>query len=396
MDSAGNNSFHIIEFGGELYKLSAKKEITDFIIPKMTDKDYQSFFSIGTNEKPLLKFNFDAYLQSTQTTKLESLSLEGEMSLLKEKFGEILLEKVGIPEILKNDELSSVFTQWLGEKKVSVLLMMNCWMMNLHTMYSLHKTVDCLVAPQGGISSPGYNYPDIIRFINDNKGIEVRDLAIACVTSCENTFAFRRAKYLNKKDPYTIKSWKIIAIDLQTKNDDGTLLLMTQLAAFSDLVNVLNFRIKNDPATELKYLLKYVRSVCYDFTENTAYMIDIINWCLSIKYADEDFNTVSPKLFPDIRNKIVAFRDATIGLEKGKSLVLSKSRGESLYVSNDPLTPKAVITLDPTGYSLFFPECSFNKNEKVTDNAKSDRLLKECLSNWKEFLQIAIDSTISF
>jgi hypothetical protein len=86
----------------------------------------------------------------------------------KEVVGELRAEKVR--EILSNDELAIVFREWLGEdEKVGVLLMMNCWMMNLHTMYSLVDTVQCLVAPQSDIGTPGYNYKAILKYLFKEK-----------------------------------------------------------------------------------------------------------------------------------------------------------------------------------------------------------------------------------
>jgi len=126
-------------------------------------------------------------------------------------------------EILKNSELAECLRKWLGkEKKVAVLLMSNCWMMNLHTMYALKDTVKCLVAPQGSIDVPGYNLKDIFNQINkaDSIRFKINDLAIVCVETFDNTYSKAKAIMLDRQEPGILEQFKIFAVDL-SKTTDG-------------------------------------------------------------------------------------------------------------------------------------------------------------------------------
>ncbi len=97
---------------------------------------------------------------------------------------EVELEETDAPEILKNGELTGAFKLWLKKKQVGVLLMMNCWMLNLHTLYAMRNGIQYLVAPQGDIGVPGYNCRDIIRYINSKQGARGSNRELAGELCC--------------------------------------------------------------------------------------------------------------------------------------------------------------------------------------------------------------------
>lgn len=276
-----------------------------------------------------------------------------------------------VAEILKNDEVSEVIHRWLGnDRKVGVLLMTNCWMMNLHTMYSLRERVQCLVAPQGDIDCPGYNYRDILARINktDESFVETRELAKICVETAENHFARAKATILNKNEPDIIDFFKIFSMDLEVKTADGSAsLLEKQIEALSILVKAFVEELKTPIARkrELKFFLRYIRASSFDFSNNETMMVDVVNWIISISYANDNFKPGNTKLFPKLNPKITEFRDLAIGT-KGPSIVLKCTKGRKIYGDKNDLNPFAVIDLPPRGFSLFFPmfDCSNDKKLK--------------------------------
>ncbi|MBD2704041.1 hypothetical protein IC229_25575 [Spirosoma sp. BT702] len=312
------------------------------------------------------------------------------------------LTDVDVREILSNDELATVFKEWIGaDKKVAVLLMMNCWMMNLHTMYSLHETVKCLVAPQGNIGTPGYNYRDILNYLFNPRSIfkSPEELAIRCVSTSENKRMRRRSIKLRADKEDMIDKWKIFAVDLQREGDNGIILIdhLNKINQFVD--KLIPKDISAHEVQELISLYKSVRLVCFDFTlqgsfGGKSFIVDIINWFNILT----DIGLRNPEILPidhtnlsNIKNLVNTVRPQNVR----KHLVLKESIGKDIYNYNG--TPagldRAVVGFHPTGYGLFFPN-EINNNQNLINNVKNDSLLQEFLLNWKKFIQSVYDKEI--
>jgi hypothetical protein len=300
-------------------------------------------------------------------------------------------------EILTNSELDECLRLWLCGKKVGVLLMSNCWMMNLHTMYTLKDSVKCLVAPQGSIDLPGYNLKDILSEINAFSGnkLEPTELARTCVKTLDNSYSKAKAVMLDRSEPGVLKLFKVFAVDLNKATGDKNVLAQhTEL--LKELIDLLIDQLKENRAegTEMKYFLKYVRSVCFDFTGGFVMMIDIVNWIKSINSANQQFNSTLQKLTQRFVSPIAAFNQAV----SKNSIILEASSGSDIYSPNNLFTSNTkiddfvTIKLPPTGYSLFFPiqDCReimhADDYANVKANVLSDKLL-EYLPNWREFLK---------
>jgi hypothetical protein len=310
-----------------------------------------------------------------------------------------ILEFTKIREILSNDELADVFNNWLYGKKVAVLLMMNCWMMNLHTMYSFQETVNCLVAPQGNIGTPGYNYKEILKYMFSHKSIfeTPEALAIKCVTSSENKRMRRRSIRLRHDHEDVIDKHKIFAVDLQRKKGDK-LILIDHLERFEEFINrlltmerdedafleILNHK---DQIQKALQLCTDMRLVCFDFTkegnidDNACFMIDIINWLSTI--CDISIDAFNFPINNRVLSPAVKLKDEIKGAFEDNQLVLVKSKGKRIYSSKT-----ANVGFAPTGYSLFFPNAK-STQQNLIDNVKKDSLLNDYLINWKEFLKAA-------
>lgn len=283
-----------------------------------------------------------------------------------------------------------MFKNWIGkDKKVGVLLMMNCWMMNLHTMYSLRETVKCLVAPQGDIGTPGYNYKDILKYLfNRNNLFKTPEkLAIKCVTTSENKRLRRRSKRLRDDKEDVIDKWKIFAIDLQRKVG-SEFILKDHLDKLNQII--VGLCPKNqEKATESRRFYRAMRLVTHDFTKAGSYgsdeecfIIDVINW-LNI-LCDLEQSNPPTQWFPIDGNTICFARELIENIHSKsdmKQCVLSRSNGKDVYNRS-----KAVVGFAPTGYGLFFPN-SISRNQNLIDNVRKDSLLNNCLFKWKEFIK---------
>jgi hypothetical protein len=300
-----------------------------------------------------------------------------------------------VPEILKNSELNDALQAWLGnERKVGVLLMTNCWMMNLHTMYALVPSVRCLVAPQGNIDCPGYNIKDILMEMNraDQTGIEPVNLAELCVTTIDNGYSNAKAATLDRSEPDVIERFKIFAVDLSREIGKENI-LEKQINDLDEIFKLIVDDLEApDTNTDLKYFLKYVRSVCFDFSGNETQMVDIVNWLKSLRAAN--FRLDVSMFSTPARKKINAFLMSILSLNN--DIVLKSSSGKKIYVIEKSKDLSPTIGLPPTGYSLFFPMIYLPANselQKLKDNVVTDGLMSR-LKSWQVLLKF-IDPEIS-
>ncbi len=290
------------------------------------------------------------------------------------------LEQVGVREILRNDELSEVIKHWMNGKHVSVLLMMNCWMMNLHTMFALRDCVDYLVAPVGDISYPGYNYREILEFIYRNKraGNFAEAIAKKCVRKTVNKRARKRAEKFWDDNVNFIDTWKIAAVDLQKKYN-GERIIDRHLSKLKTVIQELQETAKN--SEKAVQFFKHLRLFSFDFTHEVSIMVDIINWldCIDL------IEIIRPQGQPYKVSQAVALATRSLinEVKRGSvdtSIVLCMSKGRKLYNDNQPW-----IAMPTTAYTIFFPQFPCT-NKNVQDNVRNDSLLQTGLAEWREFI----------
>jgi len=277
-------------------------------------------------------------------------------------------------------------------------------------MYSFRNSVKCFVAPQSFIGSPGYNYKEILEFIyNDQNAPTPQDVAAICVKTSENQNNKDRAKILRDRQPNIIDSWKIFAVDFDVPDHDGQNLFTKQLLTLRKLIQEMNRffdsherREKVTNGEDVQKFYKFVRSASFDFSENTCMMVDILNWCISILYAHEDFDITRNDIFDlEVTKALKEFRQTCLR-ETGPSVMLEKTEGPKVYTINDNLIKStAVINTEPKGYSLFFPMFKLDPRFKheyrnVLANIQNDKLLNYLLKDWKLFLKKHIDEKIEF
>ncbi|MDB5122365.1 MAG: hypothetical protein JWP94_494 [Mucilaginibacter sp.] len=293
-----------------------------------------------------------------------------------------------VPEILKNQELDAALKAWSPNRKVGVLLMYNCWMMNLHTMYALKDSVHCLVAPQGDIDIPGYNIKDILTYINTpgKDGvfrIEPSSLAKICVETFDNAYSKAKAMMLDRSEPDITEYFKVFAVDL-SKEVNHMPALNQQITCLKNLVD-LCVQEMSLPKPELKYFFKYIRSVCFEFSQGSTMNVDIINWVRSIRSASSLFRGKNLLLRPILTSPMQALLESVL-LEEN-SIVLANSSGANVYLPKASSGDLATIQFPPTGYSLFFPIVDRSAEPKLKDNVITDGFLAE-FPKWREFLTL--------
>lgn len=296
-----------------------------------------------------------------------------------------------VSEILKNSELQVAIQLWLNDKeqKVGVLLMNNCWMMNFHTMYALKESVSYLVAPQGNIDSPGYNTKDILQYIVSQLP-EPADLAAVCVETLGNAYSKAKSLMLCPDDPDVLDRFKIFAANLGKCTPNNKLVIDEQVDQLRKIAQSLipQKDQSGQPYPEIKYILKYVRSVCFEFTGQNAMLIDLVNWMQSVVFA-RDLLNVSEIVFPgEIRVPMVRFVDFCS--DPKNSVMLKSSVGSRIYLNDEGAGPNQqqilpVIGLEPTGYGIFFPLTDCSDDTKLRDNVKTDQLLQD-FPEWKILL----------
>jgi hypothetical protein len=350
-----------------------------------------TFFNIIKENNSLTLFLKDkagALLQENALTQLppEKIDLLRTNLPGPDEISPIHLNGDNVTEILKNDELAEALSAWLGPRvKVGVLLMMNCWLMNLHTMYSLRNVVQCLVAPQSDIGVPGYNCRDILFYFQNNSldKITSQSLAAECVKTCENNFAKKRFTELKLEKKFPIEAWKVFAMDLGAKRTDGHSLLDIHLILLKKVteafIKSIRYKNINEHKIELRYAFKSLRRVAFDFSrDEECYLIDIKNFLLSLNFISKDF------LFdPVLEDSIDALINADI-----QNLILKQSFGSLVYDET-----KGAITVNaPSGFSIFFPD-ELPTNSNLIDNFKTDQLITVFLRKWLVLLSKVFDIT---
>jgi hypothetical protein len=76
-----------------------------------------------------------------------------------------IAQKATYVDLLTPDELAQSIKKGLN-RNVDLLILMNCWLQNFHTLYGLRDTADCMVGSEGLITSFVYDYSIFTRLAN--------------------------------------------------------------------------------------------------------------------------------------------------------------------------------------------------------------------------------------
>jgi hypothetical protein len=239
-------------------------------------------------------------------------------------------------EMLTNEELGGAIEAGFkrpGESKgkVDVLLMMNCLMMNVHACYALRESVQYLVAPQGGIDEPGYNYKAVLNRIMQPGGgpASARDIAELCV---ESTFDF--ADVPRKDYQNIIQRWAIFAFDLSRFDS-----VAARIDALADYLN--------QNWAELEAPVHNARDICFRFDDVDRLPFNLVDFMHFVRLLLEQSNglTAHQAAITGHLNEILNERNLLKVKEK-------EIQGE---IYNQTWRRNLRADLDASGLGIFFP-----------------------------------------
>jgi hypothetical protein len=98
-------------------------------------------------------------------------------------FPEKVNDPLPITKALTMEELNTAIRGALGNRKIDLVVMMNCYMQSMMTGFALHRSVKYLIAPESDMDFSGYNYVSIFNTLINNPDISSRKLAKFCVSS---------------------------------------------------------------------------------------------------------------------------------------------------------------------------------------------------------------------
>lgn len=278
-----------------------------------------------------------------------------------------LPSNVGVPgvmeDMLTNEELGEAIQ--ISEQKIDVLIMINCMMQNVITQYALSGVVKYLVAPQGMMGLPGYNYEEILKVVfgpaEYNSPEKVVEVALS-------TLADKRSDGLDYH--LNVSQWSVTAFDL-----DEIELLTPFL---SELSTELSKKISHNNQYRGLLDLK-VRRALFSFdntpqNEVSTVMVDLGLLMYRLKTMDEmSFGGLFDK-FQRILKKIRPFKPFI---------------GENIYRGRIPFGPQP-----PAGNCIYFPAVRKRDTQVytfkvfVTDKAPLSRSRFFIVSTqWYQFLK---------
>lgn len=230
-------------------------------------------------------------------------------------------------EILTNIELSDAIKKSFG--KVEVLTMMNCWMMNLDSLFTFKDCVNYLVAPPSNIDEPGYNYYQIINSINSR--ISEEELAKIPVDSMENKPSKYRKEYFDGIIESSIISTSLKDVDYL-------------INAFIGLSEKLMQLIKQNGF--LKYHILYYRSFCPKLDNKGKYHLIDMGLLIQAILRNND------KLLDwDLEKPFLIANTAISDFEKTNSITCYFN--EKMFSNHDIYDFQ--LKNRPSGFSIIFP-----------------------------------------
>ena len=265
--------------------------------------------------------------------------------------------------ILTNHELELAIKKGFGANGVDILLMFNCCMQSLHSNYALKDCVKVMIAPEGQISVPGYDYKAILVKINENPSIDIECLSKCVLSSMEAKFHRRGLGDL-------FQEHALFAIRLKNYHD-------LIIEPIKSLVEDLTAYVKNNLVNGGRVITS--RDDCFEMTSPLYYyIIDIINWLPKLNILTNGAYKNKFVLEQFLANCNDAICEKRVGPPE------MVYRGVNGSFDDD---------VSPQGYSIYFPEDKINYDEGdltrrlfINSDAPHPDLLVKAI-NWLPFLE---------
>lgn len=335
-------------------------------IPGHTPKDQLKLHLYNKNKKlelisnnPVSDFNkFNKYLKKgtienieQENTPSSSISIETTDTLF---------------EMLTNEELAHAIDTGFG-KPVDVLVMMNCYMMNLHACYAFKGSVQYFIAPQSGIDEPGYDYKSIIESLTQPNTVLPEEVARECLLS---TFDPARTNI-----HAAIKEWAIFCINLESQH------VMSLADKIDDLARYLN-----DHINDLKARIRDTRQICFRFDDSKNLTYNMIDLTHFLKLFDKDLAQFSSLSVHGL--KIKKFLNDILSLKEAIKIEEQEILGKIYEVA---WVGSTITEFEATGLSIYYPlqldiESPIYKYFMAENSPFPSNLLKE-KENWLHFLK---------
>lgn len=251
-------NFYLNEFA-KVASLRLDTTCSNLVEESKTDTYY------GQQNSALFEFSQSSSEQlSGKIVDIESMTGTGENKVTKKEFS---------LEILSNRELAEAIKEGFRNQKVDVLIMMNCWMMNIDTMYWLKNSVNILIAPQTGIEYPAYNYKAILEFIykelNVGKKVSSHELSAIVINSLKEVSGKRASLKEN------IEKWAVFSIDLNFCDEKKIAIdnLVFEISNFSNyyLKQINQNDTSETDKSQLRNLFKFCTGLSYNFDQANDY-----------------------------------------------------------------------------------------------------------------------------
>ncbi|MET0465216.1 MAG: hypothetical protein ABW007_18790 [Chitinophagaceae bacterium] len=281
-------------------------------------------------------------------------------------------------EVLTNEELVAALKAGIG-KKVDLLMMYNCNMANLMTLFSLQGYVEILLGAASTMNYPGYNFKYVLSNLSSNQGLHLHEdcqqtSAIELTRLFLTSFVDNNPKYESQAEE--IESWTIAAF----YPDDLT---QQFLFRFNALCQVM---IKHIDAFygEIEEVLYYAYPLDGNAKENNRILFDFRTFALGL-YKRLSKNPVYDKLH-DLKSQLRSFGDDQ-NLPR-YSLFLGKTAFKiGRYQYN-------IALQHPTGLGIFLPRDETDIEEQIDSFFKNEgNPLPAFFLNtrWLEFCQAYCD-----
>ena len=257
-------------------------------------------------------------------------------------------------KLISNEGLASAIAKSFG--KIDLLIFNNCVMQNVYSQYAFRKVTDFIIAPQSGITVPGFNLINLIEILNVNNSCSSDVIAKAIVDDFNV-----RADYTDVEISL-IKLYAVVAVRLGDNYKPFIdILIKIKKILFKSLKNDDEFDEKIDDSLRLD-------CYPYEFNTNTGKtMIDLLQFISTEKMCQN-------KEFAKIRNDLSKF------VENNTYRYI----GEDIFNQNGGVYDNQ----QTSGLCIYFPRTYENINEILnpfytSENYSSafDKVVK-----WEEFI----------
>lgn len=217
--------------------------------------------------------------------------------------GRIPKDKIGslckALEILWISDLANALKLYLGDSRIDLLLLNNCYMQNFDTGFLLRNNVDYIVASEGWLNASGFDYPALLTRMQTDAALPGAELARGAVLDYIQFYKDR-----NMTDD--LNQQAVFANDIS--------LYPRALTLFNQLLDVLEANIKviiSDLVDIRENQVSYVSCPYSQYSNNYLCMVDALLWvelaiCSLLKRVPNAFGC-TPMLaqFRDMKAKIV-------------------------------------------------------------------------------------------